>query len=107
MHSLLTKLLQKRKIDDFDQLDAEEKATFKQWDQVLSKEKLDVEDIRAYCNSQISVIEGIWRDLKVEQAKKSELIPYHTVYKLISQVIDSPQATRNALEIQLNQLINQ
>lgn len=107
MHKLLTKLLQKRNIETIEQLDPEEKQTYESWQGILSKETLTLEDLQIFCRSQIGVIESKWSDLKVEQTRKAELIPYHTVYKLILAAIDSPQAARKALEDQLNQLINQ
>lgn len=107
MHSLLTKYLNKLGIEDPNSLSSEEKATFEGWQQVLSKEKLTIEDVQAFLKSQIDTIELKWRDLNAPNEKKAELIPYHTVYKLLQVAIDAPQAARQAAEIQLQQLINQ
>ena len=48
-----------------------------------------------------------WKDLDTLNAKKAELIPYHVVYKTLLAAIESPKSAREALEIQLNQLLNQ
>ena len=105
MHSLLTKFFQKRGIESIDKLDKEEKQAFEQWQLILTKEELTVEDIKKFCRTQIEIIEGKWSDLNLEQTKKAELIPYHTVYSILLKAIQSPKAARESLEIQLNQLL--
>jgi hypothetical protein len=106
MHGLIEKLLNKRGINNPDQLDQEEKKTFENWQLVLNKSELATPDIILFCQSQISVIENKWKDLEMPLSKKAELIPYHTVYKTLLAAIESPKAAREALEIQLNQLLN-
>ena len=101
MHVLLQKLLGKRGIKDIAALDEEEKVTFQGWQKILSKEELNIDDIKEFCNSQISVIEGKWQDYNLENTKKAELIPYHTVYKTLLLAISSPKVAREALEQQL------
>ena len=105
MHGIIQKLLGKRGIQSIDQLDKEEKATFDAWQKILSKDELTTGDIKAFCQSQVDVIEGKWKSLSLENTKKAELIPYHTVYKMILAAIDSPKSAREALEMQLTQLI--
>jgi hypothetical protein len=43
--------------------------------------------------------------LGTENAKKAELIPFHTCYKLLLSAISSPKSAREAVEQQLNQLL--
>lgn len=105
MHGLLTKLLRKRGIESIEELDAEEVKTFQEWQAVLSKEELTIKDIKDFCQTQVDMIENKWTDLNLEQTKKAELIPYHTVYKTLLRAIDSPKAIREALEKNLIQLI--
>lgn len=102
--SILDKILNKRGITT-DQLSPEEKATFENWRRILSKEELSTADIKEFCQAQIDMIENKWRDLEKDNSKKAELIPYHTVYKLLLMAIDSPKSAREQLEQQLNQLI--
>ena len=104
MLGILHKLLQKRGIESLDQLTTEEKKDFDTWEKILSKEELTVEDIKRFCSTQCEIIETKWQDYSVEQSKKAELIPYHTVYKTLLAAIDSPKAAREQLEQQLNQL---
>ena len=104
MLDILNKLLQKRGVQ-YEQLDVEEKKQFDDWKLVLTKEELSTQDIKDFCQSQVDVIEGKWQDLSLEQTKKAELIPYHTVYNLLLKVIDSPKEARNGLEKNLRQLL--
>lgn len=83
-----------------------EKQTFEKWRKVLSKETLTIDDIKIFLQGQIGIIENKWKDLSTGNDKKAELIPYHTVYKTLEQAINAPQAEREQLEAQLNQLIN-
>lgn len=105
MHYLLENLLGKRGVKDTE-LTPEERDWFSNQERILSKEELTTEDIKIFCERQIQVIEGKWSDLTTDRNKKAELIPYHTVYKLLLGAIDSPKSAREAVEIQLNQLIN-
>ncbi len=105
IHSLLTKLFEKRGIQGFDELDEDEKTTYEQWQSVLSKDELTAKDIREFCKTQVDNIEAKWGDYNVDQSRKAELIPYHTVYKKIFTAIDSPKQMREALEKSLIQLI--
>lgn len=103
--NILQKLLEKRGIKDIKELDDEERKQYKQWNEILSKETLTIKDIETFCQSQVDVIEGKWQDLNLDQRKKAEFIPYHTVYKLLLNAINSPKAVREQLEAQLNNLI--
>ena len=104
MLDILNKLLQKRGVQ-YEELDTEEKKQFDDWKLVLTKEELSTQDIKDFCQNQVDVIEGKWQDLNLEQSKKGELIPYHTVYNLLLKVIDSPKEARNSLEKNLRQLL--
>ena len=105
MKDILSRILQKRGLSSVDELDKDEKQTFQEWQAVLTKDELSTQDIRNFCQSQISVVEGKWADLNTSNEKKAEMIPYHTVYKLLLSAIDSPKASREALEKNLIQLI--
>lgn len=107
MFPLLEKYLRKKGIDDPVKLSPEEKATFDSWEKVLNKDELSIDDIKKFCQGQIGAIENRWKDLLIDQSKKAELIPYHTVYKIMLTVTEAPKQMREALETQLNQMINQ
>ena len=105
MIDILNKLLQKRGVK-YEELEKEEKTQFEQWKLVLTKDELTTQDIKNFCQQQVDVIEAKWQDLNIEQIKKAELIPYHTVYNLLLKVIDSPKEAKEALEKNLQQLIH-
>jgi hypothetical protein len=101
MKSLLQKLLKRKGIETLEELSTDERVVFDNYNKVLSKETLTIDDLRKFLEIQVSVIEGKWRDH--ENTRKAELIPYHTCYKVLLQAIDAPQAERKALEDYLNQ----
>lgn len=105
MKDILSQILRKRGLNSVEELDKDERQTFDTWQAVLSKDELTVQDIKNFCQSQVDVIEGKWADLNTENSKKAELIPYHTIYNLLLKVIDSPKATRESLEKNLQQLL--
>ena len=105
MHNLLTKLLQKKNLN-VEMLDKEEKETFENWDRVLSKKELTIEDIKKFLENQIGIIEQKWKDYNLTDKRKAELIPYHTVYKTLLAAISSPTNERSAMEQYLTQQIN-
>ena len=106
MHKLIHQLLSKRGIQSVDQLDKEERQTFDNWQAILSKEQMTVDDIKHFCEAQIATVESKWKDLDKDNAKKAELIPYHTVYKSLLMAITAPQSQRKVIEDQLNQMLN-
>lgn len=105
MKEILNKILAKRglKLED---LDKEEKQTFYQWDKVLSKDELTVDDIKEFCKAQCAIIENKWKTYDTDRDKKAEMIPYHVVYKTLLAVTESPKVEREGLERNLNQLLN-
>ena len=104
MHGLLQTLLRKRGIETTQELDTDEKLTFDNWDKILSKEELTLEDVKQFCQAQIDTIQGKWQDLNITQTNKAELIPYQTIYTLLLRVIQSPKSAREQLEKQLVEL---
>jgi len=106
MHNLISDLFKKRGIKDVTELSEEEKNDFKNWQAILSKEELTIEDIKKFCQTQCDVIKGKWQDYNTRSEEKAELIPYFTVYNTLLAAIDSPKVAREALEKQLVELIN-
>ena len=106
MHPLIHKVFKKRNIKDPVDLSPEEKSTFDQWQVILSRKELTIEEIKEYCESQVSAIENKWSDYEYPEEKKAKLLPYYSVYKTLTKVIGAPQTAREALEKHLNQLIN-
>lgn len=105
MHSSLTKLFRKKGIESLDTLTEEERDVYNNYEKTLSKEELTIDDLRMFLKQQIDIIESKWSDYTLVQAKKSEFIPYHTVYKTLLRAIDAPQVEKESLEKYLTQLI--
>ena len=103
--SILTKLLEKRKIKDVNELDTEEKQQFDKWQKILSKEELTIDDVKKFCEMQCELIENKWKDYEISQAKKAEWITAHTIYKTLLQIIESPKVGKEQLEQYLNELL--
>lgn len=107
MHSLLSRLLEKRGIKNPSELTNEEKQDIEKWQLVLNKDELTTSDILSFCRSQVTVIENKWKDLDTPTEKKKDLIPYHVVYKTLISAIESPKAAKEAAETHLHQLLQQ
>lgn len=95
---LISKLFASRGIKSVDELSIEEKETFAQYERVLSKEELTLEDVKNFLRSNISIIEARWRDNSMTAQAKGELIPYHTCYKALLTAIEAPMLERSQLE---------
>ena len=104
MHSLLFKLLKKRGIEDPTKLTEEERKDFDNWRMILSREELNIEDIKEFCKTQCDIINSKWADYNINNNRKAELIPYWTVYNALLTAIGSPKTAREAVEKQLIQL---
>mgnify|MGYP001619542822 FL=1 len=102
--SILTDIFAKRGIKDVTDLDKEEREVFENYEKILSKDELTLEDIKHFLEDQIRVIENKWRDYGTKN--KASLIPYHTIYCVLRDVINSPQVEREQLEKHLKQIHN-
>jgi hypothetical protein len=104
--NILTKLLKRKGIEKIEDLSADERVVFDNYKATLAKEQLTIEDFKRFLETQITIIEGKWKNYDLENAKKAELIPYHTVYKTLLQAIEAPLVEKRALEEVLLQQIN-
>lgn len=104
MHGLISRILDKRKIDSVEELEPEERSQIRQWNIVLSGESVTIDTLREFCRSQISLIEdradGVIPLTMIQQAC------IH-VYKNLLKAIEAPEAERKSLELYLTQLINE
>ena len=103
MNNILSKFLKKKGIEKIEDLSPEERTDFDRYEKVLSKEKVEVEDLKIFCKAQIKNIETKWADLGAEN--KDRLIPYHVVYSKILEVLEAPMQERSNLEKYLTQII--
>lgn len=105
MNNLLKELFKKRKINSVEELDESEKKDFDRWERILSKKELNLGDVKNFCQSQLKNIESQWKNLDNGAVKNERLIIAHTIYKTLSDLIESPLEERVALENYLRQLL--
>ena len=115
MHSLLTKLLQKRGIKHVNDLPADpmpdgslsDKQTFENWNRILSsKQEVTVENLRAFCDSQLKEIKAQMRNLDNTPSKNQRLQLLQNVYGAILDAMEAPKTEREALEKYLTGLLH-
>lgn len=104
MHHLLQRLLKKRGLE-VDHLEGSEKETFDNYNKVLSQGEVSVEKIKEFCENQVRLIEGKWKNFDNSSEKNDRLIVQHSVYKTILQVFEAPTRERENLEKYLVDLI--
>ena len=104
MHQLLHQLLRKRNVE-VDNLETSEKTTFDSWNKILSSGEVSVEKIKEFCENQIRLIEGKWRNLDNTSDKNDRLITQHSVYKALLQAMEAPTKERENLEKYLVYLV--
>ena len=79
---------------------------FDEWNRILStNEHVTIEDVKKFCQFQVEAIEGKWKDYSLKEKDKAQFIPYHTIYKTLLSVMNSPKAEREMLEQHLQQLL--
>lgn len=105
MHKKLAEYLDQQGIKDLQSLSPEEKATYDQYQAILSDGEVTVEKVLEFCKRQMAIIEMRWRDFEVDEGKKAQLIPYRVVYSCIAEAITAPRAERALLERKLDSLI--
>lgn len=87
--------LHKRGVDDPAKLSGEEKIVYEQYQAILSKKELTIDDLRIFLKQERGKIEAKWRS---DMTSKEALLPYFTVYGVILEALDSPQQQRAQLE---------
>jgi hypothetical protein len=101
--SLLSKLLQKRGIEAIEQMTPDEQEVYRAYEYKLRGDPVSIEAIRAFCQSQINLIEdkadGVTPLTMIQQAC------IH-VYKNMMKMIDAPETERILLEQHITQIIN-
>lgn len=95
MHPLLRKLFEKRGVKDVTDLSPTEKEDFDRWGEILNKEKLEIEDIKEFCEVQRSVIEKQFANL--DEKRNEKLVTQYVIYKKLLDLIESPSKERETL----------
>ncbi|MEK6828667.1 MAG: hypothetical protein AABY15_00950 [Nanoarchaeota archaeon] len=105
MHSLISRLFIKEGIKDFEDLSESDKETYDNWQRILSEGEITIDKMVEFCNNQIAIIEGNWKDFDNSKEKNERLIVMHTVYRTLVNVITKPKAEKEALEKYLLDLL--
>lgn len=100
--SILGKIFAKEGIKDASELKGEEREIYEQYKRILDKPEITIEDLKLWLKNQIRIIEAKWKDYNTED--KAALIPYHTIYRSLLDLIESQQTERETLEQYLAQL---
>ncbi len=98
----LTKYLQKLGLKSYDELNSEEKETYKQWQEALSGRKLTDEDVNSFL--EIELQNAIARLTEVDLPKETEIFRKMEVKMIrnIQNFLNSPQIEKKLLEAQIN-----
>jgi len=99
--SLLNKYLQKIGVKSYDELNSEEKETFREWEVALSGRKLTDEDVQNFLNQELEI--AIARLTEVDLPKETEIFRKMEV-KMIRKIqtfLNAPQIEKKLLENQL------
>lgn len=103
MHPILDRLLGKRGIRP-EELTEDEKSSFDKWQGILTQE-VTVQTIADFCRNQIASIQHKWKDRSLAEHERSRLIEHHVVYSSLVALIESPNAEREALEKDLQMML--
>jgi hypothetical protein len=98
----LTKYLQKLGLKSYDELNSEEKETYKSWQEALSGRKLTDEDVKTFL--EIELQHAIARLTEVDLPKETEIFRKMEVKMIrnIQNFLNSPQIEKSLLEAQIN-----
>lgn len=98
----LTKYLQKLGLKSYDELNSEEKETYKSWQEALSGRKLTDEDVKSFLEIELQM--AIARLTEVDLPKETEIFRKMEVKMIrnIQNFLNSPQIEKSLLEAQIN-----
>lgn len=106
MHPLLQNWLNKIKITDVNKLSTDEKATFDDWNRVLSEGEITVEKITQFCKAQKRIVETQYTNPDNSEKKDHILKASLGFYNSMLNLLESPKAEKEAIEKDLIQKIN-
>jgi len=103
--NILSKLLQKRGIKDVTELNKEERIEFDNWQNVLDKEEVTIENITDFCVGAMNAIEVQFGDMDIPNDKMAKLTLQHSIYKKLKDMINAPRVERESLVEYLTNLL--
>lgn len=105
MHPLIARILRKRGIEDFRQLQPEEKADIERWQTTFDETEPTVENVVKFCEREISKIETQMALVDNSSQKNDRLVLLHSVYRNMYGLLTKPQPEREELERYLQDLV--
>lgn len=104
---LLAKWLEKAKVEDYTQLTDQEKATYDQWHELLTRE-LNLDDLKTFLQRQITTLSKDLREAveKGEDRRALRLVARLDNYEAIVDMLNEPNRAREVLIGQITSLIS-
>jgi len=107
MSNVLTRLLKKRNVNEFSELTAEEKETYRQWEIILNGRKLTDDDVARFLEiEKQQVEEKLINPETVGRADVFLKMKLEFITK-IQTFLNSPKLEKAMLEQQINNMLNQ
>lgn len=102
---MLEKLLKKLNLNSYEELNQEEKETFKNWEISLSGRKLTDEDVSIFLQKELEI--AVSRVTEVDLKKEDEIFRKVEIrlIKKIQNFLNSPKVEKAFAEQSINQLI--
>lgn len=104
---ILQKYLKKIGVKSFNELNSDERETYKMYEEALAGRKLTDEDVKSFLDSELSV--AINRLTDIDLNKEDEIfrkVEVRFIKKIIS-LLESPKVAKQMAEKQLESMINQ
>jgi hypothetical protein len=98
MHAHIEKVLSRRGVKDPGRLTADEAATVKSWEAMLSRPDLTVDGVADFCRERMRAVETRWADASVPSEERLRLVERHCTYRAILAAITAPAAEREHAE---------
>lgn len=99
----LSKLLEKRGINNVEDLTPEEQVVYERYKTILSGDSVTIDSLKDFCHAQIRIIEA--RFASPDDTHDIYLKACLHVYLNLLKAIEAPEAERESLEKHLTQLI--
>lgn len=103
--NILEQFLQKRGVDNVEDLSDTDKGVLKQYQNVFKKADTSVADIQKFCQQQIESIETRLDDVDNSPQKQDRLVILLSVYRKIISLIEAPKKEKERLEAYLTLMV--
>jgi len=105
MHPLIMRFFKKKGIDGSDQLTPEEMRIYDQWNEILTKEAITIEELGKFVGDEIQRLTDKLTNPDISDKRDIFLKARIADYKAIQKIIQRPSTAKNELENYLRKLI--